>query len=142
MADNQAQGDLATLLAKNEIRELTARYCWCVTRGDAAGIVELFAPDGSFETEMEGGNRRVVGREALLEFYKSVGPGFVHPLVSNHLTTVDGSRARGTCDMRNLMRQPDGSYHHAAGSYEDTFVHDGKAWKFQSRLWITLVQTP
>jgi hypothetical protein len=39
---------LAILADKDEIRELTARYCFAVADGDSAAIVAMFSDDGRF----------------------------------------------------------------------------------------------
>ena len=46
---------LTELVDREEIRDLPVRYCDCVWRGDVAGIVELFAADGSFTVKTPDG---------------------------------------------------------------------------------------
>ena len=48
---------LSELLDREAIRELPVRYCDCVWRNDMAGIVKLFAEDGSFTVK---GHKRTV----------------------------------------------------------------------------------
>ena len=59
---------LETLAAKDEIRELTARYCHAVVDGDADQIVSLFCEDGVFRSH----TLAPQGHAALLEFYRVV----------------------------------------------------------------------
>ncbi len=125
--------DLAMLVEKEQIRELTARYAWFATQGDAASIIDLFAPDGSFEVV---GESPAAGHDGLRAFYQ-IGPGLVHPMLGNHLIELDGDRATATTDMRNMIRHADGTFTHLAGYYEDSYVRLGGAWKFQSRRWHT-----
>ena len=56
---------LAAIEAKDEIRELTARYCHAVVDGDAKAIVELFCDDGVFRAHTSAPE----GREDLKAFY-------------------------------------------------------------------------
>ena len=56
---------IAHIEAKDEIRELTARYCHAVVDGDAQTIVSLFAVDGVFKTHTFAPR----GHEELLAFY-------------------------------------------------------------------------
>ena len=43
---NDLETRIAALEAKDEIRELTARYCHAVTDGDGLAIVDLFCTEG------------------------------------------------------------------------------------------------
>ena len=73
---------IARIEAKDEIRELTARYCHAVVDGDAETIVSLFAADGSFRTHTFAPQ----GHAELLEFYSSGVGGKTHkPFVQNHV---------------------------------------------------------
>jgi hypothetical protein len=134
---------LATVEAREDIKELTARYCWFAARGDAAGIAGLYAADGgAFDIPIDGARRRFVGRDAIRAFLeKAAPPNLVHPLVSNHILQIHGSTAVGTCDMHNLSHPGDGSFVHTAGYYEDRYVFDRGAWYFKARSWFPLVST-
>jgi hypothetical protein len=133
---------VAVLQAREEIKELIARYCWHATRGEAAAMAQLYAPDATFETPVDGARKLFVGRTAILGFLEHAAPpNYVHPMVGNHIITVNGAKAAGTCDMRNLTRQPGGGFAHGAGYYDDRFAHDGRAWLFAARRWFPLVNT-
>ena len=53
---------------RDEIRELTARYCHAIAAADVNGIVDLFCEDGAFRT----GDRTIEGTAALEKFYSSL----------------------------------------------------------------------
>ena len=76
------ESGLATLEAKDEIRELTARYCHAVVDGDADAIAQLFCEDGVFRAHTSA----PTGRAALREFYAAgVGAKTHKPFVQNHV---------------------------------------------------------
>ena len=56
---NNLETRIAALEAKDEIRELTARYCHAVTDGDGLAIVDLFCTDGVFRMR----HKIVTGRD-------------------------------------------------------------------------------
>src|SRR5580700_9540098 len=77
---------------KDEIRELTARYCHAITDGDVETIVSLFTPDGVFAP----GDRRILGEQALRDFYGELAArGLTKPFIQNHIIEVNGADA--TC---------------------------------------------
>jgi len=121
---------IATIEAKDEIRELTARYCHGVVDGDAAAITDLFCEDGSFQM----GKTLVEGRDALLEFYTGgVGQQTHKPFIQNHVIELnDGENASGRCSVEIRIFQ-DGEAVTAAGHYFDTYRVEGGRWRFAER---------
>jgi hypothetical protein len=122
---------LREVLAKKEISELRARYCWHATRGDYDKIIEIFTPDGIFEL-LQGDQRIALkGREAIHAFLaKSMVPGMVFPMITNEIITIDGDTAYGTCAMRS--EAPANSF---SGYYHDkAVVYEGR-WLFTQRRW-------
>lgn len=120
---------LQTMEDREAIRELTAQYCQCAVRGDAAGVVTLFTEDGV----MEAGDTREQGHERLLTLYKeSFADLRPIPCVHNHVIELEGDRATGTCTVELRMVE-NGEPYTAAGWYEDDFVRVGSAWKFSRR---------
>jgi hypothetical protein len=112
------------------IRELAHRYAHCVWRKQIAVAVELFTEDG----EMDTGDRPVIrGREALLESYRQMlGDADFYPFVHNHLISLRGERATGTCYL-DLRATIDGKSMVGSGYYEDEYVRAGGSWKFRTR---------
>src|SRR5215469_7725075 len=79
---------LTELLDREAIRELPVRYCDCVWRNDMAGIVQLFAEDGSFTVK---GHKRLVtqkGRAELKKMYEGALSN-VNPPPHTHHPVVD-----------------------------------------------------
>lgn len=134
-----AEETLAGLVDREEIRDLPARYCDCVWRGDVSGIVELFTVDGSFVVKAPEGEDIHRGREALLKIYteglRDLQP---RPYIHNHVVELgyDG-RATGRCyvDLRSEKRNMEWI---GAGYYDDEYVKVGEHWKFASRYFTVL----
>lgn len=125
---------LAELVDREEIRDLPVRYCDCVWRGDVAGIVELFAPDGSFTVKTQDQETVHKGREALLMTYaeglRNLTP---RPYIHNHVVELGYyGRATGRCyvELRNAGRNMEWI---GTGHYLDEYVKVGDHWKFASR---------
>ena len=90
---------VADLADREAIRELPQRYCDCVWRGDVAGIVNLYAEDGTFAIAGGGRDRTVTGRANLLKAYgedlSTIKP---RPYIHNHVIELKGAgRASGRC---------------------------------------------
>ena len=120
---------LAAVADKDEIRELTARYCFAVAEGDADTIVGLFTDNGIFETR----GTVVAGRAALQEFYDELAGGVTpKPFIQNHVIDVDGDSAQGRCGVEIRMVRK-GEAYTVAGHYHDTYWRVDGAWKFAKR---------
>ncbi len=134
---------LAELVDREEIRDLPVRYCDCVWRGDVAGIVELFAADGSFTVKTPDGEAVHKGREALLKTYteglRDLKP---RPYIHNHVVELGYyGRATGRCylDLRSEKRNMEWI---GAGHYLDEYVKVGDHWKFASRYFTAIRLDP
>jgi len=122
---------IAAMEAKDEIRELTARYCHGVVDGDAATIADLFCADGRFHL----GETEVAGRQALLEFYTGgVGQKTHKPFIQNHvIELMDDHNATGRCSVEiRILR--DGEAITGAGHYFDTYRFEDGRWRFAERI--------
>lgn len=113
---------------RDEIRELTARYCHAVARADVAAIVALFCEDGYFEM----GDRVSRGRAELERFYAAVAIPPPLPFIQNHVVELAGDEARGLCSAEIRMVRS-GEAITAAGHYEDRYRRVNSAWKFAGR---------
>lgn len=114
---------------RDEIRELTARYCHAVAAADVDGIVDLFCEDGAFCM----GKRMTKGTKALEKFYSGIVAQPPIPFIQNHvIDEISDGQARARCSVEIRMVQ-DGDSVTTAGWYEDSFRRvDGK-WKFAER---------
>ncbi len=130
---------IARIEAKDEIRELTARYCHAVVDGDAETIVSLFAADGSFRTHTFAPQ----GHAELLEFYGNGVGGKTHkPFVQNHVIEFeDEDHASGRCSVEIRLLQ-DGRPFTQAGHYHDRYVHTDGRWKFAERNYMRYHNVP
>ena len=121
---------LQELVDREAIRDLACRYAHHVWQKEAAAAAELFAEDGVMDT----GEPPVLrGRAAVLEAYERVlGDGHFQPFVSNHVITLAGDEASGTCylDLRSIR---DGRSMIGSGFYEDRYQRIDGQWKFRSR---------
>lgn len=123
---------IATLEAKDEIRELTARYCHAVVDGDVDAIVDLFCRDGTFRMR----NTSFTGSDELRGMYAGGVGGRTHkPFIQNHVIELDGpDRATGRCSVEIRIFQDDKPLT-AAGHYIDQYrVEDGR-WKLADRFY-------
>ncbi|MBT6275658.1 MAG: nuclear transport factor 2 family protein, partial [Chromatiales bacterium] len=128
MSDIEAR--LATIEAKDEIRELTARYCHAVVDGDSETIVSLFCGDGVFRMR-----RKVVsGRSELETFYGGGVGGQTHkPFIQNHVIEMTSeTEATGRCSVEIRIVQ-DGQAYTAAGHYLDSYRKENGKWRFADR---------
>ncbi|MEE8244933.1 MAG: nuclear transport factor 2 family protein [Pseudomonadales bacterium] len=130
---------LAIIEAKDEIRELTARYCHAVVDGDADAIVELFCEDGVFRSH----TLAPKGREELREFYAAGVGGKSHkPFVQNHVIEIeDETHATGRCSVEIRVLQ-DGEAYTQAGHYFDKYRKDDDRWRFVERHYIRYHNVP
>ena len=114
---------------REEIRELTARYCHAIAAADVAGVVDLFCEDGSFCTD----DRVTTGTAALTKFYSSLSESPPIPFIQNHvIDELQESKARARCSAEIRMVR-DGESVTTAGWYNDSLIRiDGK-WKFLER---------
>lgn len=114
---------------RDQIRELTARYCHAIARAEVATIVDLFCEDGVFEM----GERTVRGRSELEAFYGAVSDSPPIPFIQNHVIDLDGDLAAGLCSVEIRLVQR-GEAYTAAGWYDDRYRREGDEWRFTHRL--------
>ncbi len=130
MSRTPPDGLLQELADREAIRDLACRYAHLVWQKQAAAAALLFTEDG----EMDTGEPPVLrGRAALREAYERVlNDGHFQPFVSNHVISLAGDEASGTCylDLRTIT---DGRSMIGSGYYEDQYQRVGEEWKFRSR---------
>jgi ketosteroid isomerase-like protein len=118
---------------RDEIKELTARYCWHVARGEGEAVAMLFSDDGLLAVN-DGSFRPVTGRDALLKFYRAAvnQPELAIPFIQNHIIELAGDEARGTCAIEARFSRNNRSIT-AAGYYEDRYRRERGRWRFAER---------
>jgi uncharacterized protein (TIGR02246 family) len=139
--NEELAAQLAVLAAKDEIRELTARYCFAVADGDADTIIGLFCTDGVFKVR----DRTYAGQDGLREIYTGAAAGVTpKPYIQNHVIDVDGDQATGRCGVEIRMVHK-GEAYTVAGHYYDTYRRVDGRWRFAERdfrtyHWVPLKQ--
>jgi ketosteroid isomerase-like protein len=121
------------LADRDEIKELTARYCWHVVHGEGEAVAMLFTDDGVLD--VSGADFKAVrGREALLKFYRASvrEPEVAIPFIQNHIIEVAGDDAKGTCAIEARFAR-NGESVTAAGYYEDKYRRERGKWRFAER---------
>lgn len=123
---------IAAIEAKDEIRELTARYCHGVVDGDVEAIVDLFCADGTFRMRNSG----FTGHDELRGMYTGgVGAKTHKPFIQNHVIELTGpDTATGRCSVEIRIFQ-DGEAKTAAGHYLDSYRREGGQWRFAERFY-------
>lgn len=119
--------------AITEIKELTARYCYHVSRKEGDAVVELFTDDGVLDGS-SAGMGRIEGREALVAFYRPAVTQAEEtlPFIQNHIIDVNGDDATGTCALEARFSRGGRSIT-VAGHYEDTYRRVDGRWLFAER---------
>jgi uncharacterized protein (TIGR02246 family) len=118
---------------RDEIKELTARYCWHVAHGEGEAVASLFADDGVLDVS-DADFKPVRGREALLKFYRASvrEPEVAIPFIQNHIIEVTGDEAHGTCAIEARFSR-NGESITAAGYYQDKYRRERGRWRFVER---------
>jgi ketosteroid isomerase-like protein len=130
MSDTPPAALLQELADREAIRDLACRYAHHVWQKQGAAAAELFTEDG----EMDTGEPPVLrGRAALLEAYeRMLGDGRFQPFVSNHVISLAGDEASGTCYL-DLRSTSEGRSMIGSGYYHDRYQRVDGEWKFRSR---------
>jgi 8-oxo-dGTP pyrophosphatase MutT (NUDIX family)/ketosteroid isomerase-like protein len=124
---------LDRLESVNEIKELTARYCYHVSRNEGDAVADLFTSDGVLDGSTAGMGR-IEGRDALIAFYRPAVTEAEEtlPFIQNHIIDVHGDDATGTCALEARFSRGGRSIT-VAGHYEDTYRRVDGRWLFAER---------
>jgi len=128
--------DVAWMIDRIRIRELTARYNRCFDDGDPDGFAATFLEDGVMEVA---GGPSTSGRAALAEMVRRTPYGVVHVTV-DATVEVDGDRAVQDVTVLVLARPAPGAARdsrftrlHRSGRYHDEVVRTADGWRFARR---------
>jgi hypothetical protein len=122
---------IARLEAREELRDLAARYCHAVDERRYDDVVALFAADGSFSTPWD----RAEGRELLREWFTTRIANYEFTYHFPHSQVVefaDDDHASGIV-MMHAEHGIDGVCKPAGLRYDDTYVREEGVWRFGSR---------
>jgi len=119
------------LADREEIKELTAKYCWHVQHAEGEDIARLFTDDGVLDSP---NMKPVHGMDALLKFYGAITPAESPvPFIHNHIIEFDGENdAHGTCTIDARFTRK-GESILGAGWYNDTYRRVNGKWRFAVR---------
>jgi len=117
------------LASIDAIRQLTARYNRASDDGDFEAWLACFAPHGRFERSND--SRAFTGWEELRTLPGRI-PVRARHITTDHIITVDGTRARQTCYLLYLDRDRHFRVH-MFGVYDDVLVLLDGRWVFESR---------
>ena len=135
---SQSDDRVRVLEDKDDIRELTARYCFAVADGDLEALIGLFCEDGAFVST----RGRFEGVSQLRTFYERViEPPTNKPFVHNHVIEIDGDTATCRCSVEVQMVR-DGESYVSAGHYRDTLRRVEGRWLFAEREHVSYYRVP
>lgn len=115
------------------VAQLAVVYADCVSRGDVAAAVQVYAPDGRLETPT---TEPAIGRAAIEETISSALASLemVFQTVHVGLIQLDGDRARARTPITEWARRDQDSQPFLfLGWYEDEAVRLDDGWRFARR---------
>jgi ketosteroid isomerase-like protein len=115
------------------VQQLAVIYADCVSRGDAAAAVQVYAPDGRLETPT---TEPAIGRAAIEATISSTVASLemVFQTVHVGLIQVDGDRAQARTPITEWARRSrDSQPFLFLGWYEDEAVRLDEGWRFTRR---------
>jgi uncharacterized protein (TIGR02246 family) len=124
--------EIAWLVDRTEIRELTARYGRFFDDGDTESFAATFTEDGSMEVN---GSRVALGRKELADMCANTPWGVMHVTVDPTIE-VDGDKAVQEVTIlvvqrAKSMKEP--SRVVGSGRYTDELVRTSDGWRFARR---------
>ena len=134
------QSRLASMLPAEdylEIQQLYSYYARDVDSGTQRDASWMYTDDGVWDVQ----GTRIVGREALQEFYRNVPPGVtrngVRHFSTNLVLVPTEEGARGSAYMLALERRSEAAEAEITvwGKYEDRLVKTSDGWRFKERIW-------
>lgn len=115
------------------VQQLAVIYADCVSRGDVAAAVQVYAPDGRLETPT---TEPAIGRAAIEAAISSTVANLelVFQTVHVGLVQIDGDRARARTPITEWARRGrDSQPFLFLGWYEDEAVKMDEGWRFSRR---------
>lgn len=119
-----------------EIIRLKAMYCraadcgWDRAKPDAAGVADLFIPDGVWDAGPS--FAALSGQAAIRAYFESKDHPFGLHTVSNPIVQVDGDRATGQWQLLCPSTIENDQSIWIGGIYDDVFVRTPAGWRFQT----------
>ena len=119
---------------KDAIREVLAKYCFCLDGGEFDAMAALFTEDGTWHTDFGKGT----GRAGIADHARSLRAGDAPRPRGVHLTTnivieLNGDRATVRSNWVVAQNNAAGPRISSAGGYADEMVKQGGRWLFSYR---------
>ena len=114
-----------------EILELFARYSWAFDTGDADAYASVFTEDGV----MEGGSKRIAGRDELRAFVRRLWDPAVatQHWTTNHLLSGSSAACTSTCYLVEVESTDAQAHVALVGCYRDDLVREPDGWHIAHR---------
>jgi 3-phenylpropionate/cinnamic acid dioxygenase small subunit len=131
---------LASLVARQQISDVLARYCECVDECDIDGLAEVFAPDCVTDYG-PGRGGRLVGRRAVCDRLAAVLPTLrrtQHQLGQQRMEPQPDGSWLSTTYATAWHELPDGSTTVSRVRYLDRFVATPEGWRIAERRLVAL----
>ncbi|WP_137872101.1 nuclear transport factor 2 family protein [Rhodococcus sp. Q] len=106
-----------------EINQLLARYAVNMTRGDVAGVVEVFTPDGTYSAFGD-----AFPLDQFPELVAAAPQGLF--MTGTALIALDGDTATGT---QPLCFVDNATHDMRIGYYNDNYVRTADGWRLRTR---------
>ncbi len=120
---------------RDDIIDLTHRYCWSLDSRDWAGLDTVFLPEATAELR----SPLLEGRDAIrARISRAIEPlDATQHTVTNHMVAVDGDTATCRCYLHSQhVREAavgGGHLYVIAGRYEDELVRTPDGWRIRFR---------
>ncbi len=118
-----------------QIRQLTYRYAYAVDLKQVDHHEQLWIPAAILDFSPIGLNRLegIAQILAYFEYVRTATKSSCH-LTSNHIITVEGDNAHGTCYWRGVSRTATDQELLTTGIYTDRYVRGSGGWQFRERI--------
>jgi ketosteroid isomerase-like protein len=117
--------------AKDAIRELLHRYCFCMDEGRFAELGDLFAADGEWIAPY----RSARGPAAITAWLIQSVPALPRRMhyVMNSVIAVTGNAATAKSNYLVMVDGRDGPVPSVCGTYTDILTRGADGWRFRRR---------
>ena len=129
------------LVAKEDIRDLKARYCRCLDTKDWDGLAALFLDDAVLDVEQDTGNPPITGRAGILDQirFAVIDAATSHQVHTPEIAFTSDDEATGVWAMQDrVVWQPGKSPLPGVasitgyGQYHERYRQTAGGWKFAS----------
>ncbi len=114
---------------REAIRDLLARYCYLIARGDVDAVIDLFTSDCRVEIL----GQVYEGAAGLRTLYASALDFSPKPYIHNHLIEELDVRTASSSCVLEIRQVRDGEPETGGGCYEDRYLKEDGTWKFSER---------